>query len=148
MSEPETPAEQVGGQNQHISEADTGDQYQDPEMGELEVRDITGFSENMLAPPTPRDIKHSAERIQRYYQARIESVVREALEGTFRTQTTTFQGLGAIGMRMGIDGIKLLRGGGMKTIFIVERYQGSTPMRTHIGMAMLGKMTEQLVEPV
>ena len=72
-------------------------------------------------------------------------------QDTFRTQTTTFQGLGTIGMRMGIDGIKLLRGGGIKgvkMIFIVERYQGSTPMRTHIGMAMLGKMIEQLVEPV
>ena len=88
MSEPETPAEQVGGQNQPISEADTDDQYQDPEMGELEVRDTTGFSESMLAPPTPRDIQYSTEPIQRYDQARIESVVREALENCLSPMLT------------------------------------------------------------
>ena len=84
----ETPAEQVGGQNQPISEADTDDQYQDPEMGELEVRDTTGFSESMLAPPTPIDIQHSTESIQRYDQARIESVVREALENCLSPMLT------------------------------------------------------------
>ena len=53
MSEPRNPADQVGDHSQPVSEADTDDEYQMPEMGELEVRDTTGFSERLLGSPKP-----------------------------------------------------------------------------------------------
>ena len=77
MSEPGSAPEEVSGPI-HLGDADFDEYYQDAEMDGFEVRDTTGFIDNV--PGIPNNVQGGDSNAQRYDKAAIQSVVKEAVQ--------------------------------------------------------------------